>query len=42
MIAVSLTYFTLASRRVVDSVPMHIMHYLVRASMRACFPCVRA
>ncbi|KAL6764895.1 P-loop containing nucleoside triphosphate hydrolase protein [Haematococcus lacustris] len=29
MVAVALTYFTLASRRLVDNVPMHVMHYLI-------------
>jgi hypothetical protein len=29
MMAVSLTYFSVSAKRIVDSVPMHVMHYMV-------------
>lgn len=29
MMAVSLTYFSVSAKRIADSVPMHVLHYMV-------------
>jgi hypothetical protein len=37
MMAVSLTYFSTSAKRIVDAVPMHIMHYMVARCAPACY-----